>query len=276
MKKRHIIGGVLVAGIIAIGAIYYAQPSRLPEEHLEASQQVVERLEAIDQSAAAEPAPGEEPLGALASEEEQQESGQADDETAEEEEEVTAPDVFQVKFETSVGDIIVEAYRDWAPIGVDRFYELVKEEFFDEARFFRVVPGFVVQFGLAADPEVTAEWREKNLEDEPVRESNEAGTLTFAKTQMPNSRTTQLFINLADNPRLDEMGFSPFARVIEGMDAVREITAEYGERPQQPIIQAYGNEYLEAEFPNLDYIEKARIYDPDAEEEEAEEDGGDS
>lgn len=271
MKKRHIIGGVLVAGIIAIGAMYYAQPPRLTEEHLEAGQRVLDGLEEIDRSAAAEP------VGALAAEEEQPETEAGGEETAEEEEEVTAPDVFQVKFETSVGDIIVEAYRDWAPIGVDRFYELVKAEFFDEARFFRVVPGFVVQFGLAADPEVTAEWREKNLEDEPVKESNEAGTLTFAKTQMPNSRTTQLFINLADNPRLDEMGFSPFAKVIEGMDAVREITAEYGERPQQPIIQAYGNEYLEAEFPNLDYIEKARVIDPEAEgEEETEEDGGDS
>lgn len=271
MKKRHIIGGVLVAGIIAIGAMYYAQPPRLTEEHLEAGQRVLDGLEEIDRSAAAEP------VGALAAEEEQPETEAGGEETAEEEEEVTAPDEFQVKFETSVGDIIVEAYRDWAPIGVDRFYELVKAEFFDEARFFRVVPGFVVQFGLAADPEVTAEWREKNLEDEPVKESNEAGTLTFAKTQMPNSRTTQLFINLADNPRLDEMGFSPFAKVIEGMDAVREITAEYGERPQQPIIQAYGNEYLEAEFPNLDYIEKARVIDPEAEgEEETEEDGGDS
>ena len=134
------------------------------------------------------------------------------------------------------------------------------------------MPGFVVQFGLPADPEVTAEWRDKNLEDEPVRASNEAGTITYAQSAAPNSRTTQLFINLGDNPQLDRMRFAPFGRVVEGMEAVEAITAEYGERPHQGFIQARGNDYLEQEFPNLDYINTARIVE-DEEDENGDADG---
>jgi peptidyl-prolyl cis-trans isomerase A (cyclophilin A) len=135
---------------------------------------------------------------------------------------------------------------------------LIKAGYYDGARFFRVVPGFVAQFGLAADPAVTAKWKDMNLQDDPVKESNTPGTLTYA-TAGPNTRTTQLFINLGNNQRLDGMGFAPFAKVVSGMEAVQAINAGYGEAPQQPLIEAQGNAYLQSQFPQLDYIKKATI-----------------
>lgn len=167
------------------------------------------------------------------------------------------PEIFKVKFECSNGEFVVECHRDWAPIGAERFYQLAKSGFFDEARFFRVVPDFVVQFGIAADPEIQAEWRNKPMKDEAVKASNLRGTLTFAKSAMPNSRTTQLFINLKDNTFLDNQGFSAFGKIIRGMDVVDSINDEYREKPDQQMIQQRGNEYLVENFPNLDYIKKA-------------------
>ncbi|NLV43143.1 MAG: peptidylprolyl isomerase [Candidatus Hydrogenedentes bacterium] len=167
-----------------------------------------------------------------------------------------APDVFKVKFECSNGDFVVECHKDWAPLGVQRFYELVKSGYYDNSAFFRVVPGFVVQFGLAGDPVMTAAWRNKRLQDDPVKESNLPGTLTFA-TSGPNTRTTQLFINTGNNARLDGMGFAPFAKVVEGMDVVKTINAEYGERPDQGLITAEGNAYVSRNFPNITLINKA-------------------
>lgn len=174
-----------------------------------------------------------------------------------------APENFRVKFETSKGDFVIEVNRSWSPNGADHFYQLVKSGFYDGTRFFRVVPGFMVQFGIAGDPQVQAKWREKAITDDRVTQSNRKGYVTFAKTGRPNSRTTQIFINYADNSFLDNQGFSPFGRVVEGMDVVEKINAEYRERPDQSQIQRRGNEYLNAEFPRLDYIEKAQIVDGD-------------
>lgn len=169
-----------------------------------------------------------------------------------------APATYTVRFETTKGPFEVKVQRELAPIGADRFYNLVKNGFYDRAGFFRVVPGFVIQFGLPADPQVGRAWRTATIEDDPVKGSNTKGTITFA-TAGPNSRTTQVFINFADNSRLDRMGFAPFGEVVTGMDVVESLNAEYRERPNQGAIQAQGNAYLEAEFPNLDYIKTARI-----------------
>jgi cyclophilin family peptidyl-prolyl cis-trans isomerase len=139
-----------------------------------------------------------------------------------------APDVFQVRFETSQGAFVVEAHREWAPHGADRFHELVSTGFFDDSRFFRVVAGFIAQFGLPGDPAVTAAWKNRTLPDDPVRQSNVRGTIAYAMTG-PDSRSTQLYINLADNSRLDTQGFSPIGRVTSGMDVVDRLYAGYGE-----------------------------------------------
>ena len=174
-----------------------------------------------------------------------------------------APDQFKVRFETTAGVFVIKTTRAWAPRGVDRFYNLVANGFYDEQRFFRVVPGFIVQWGMHGDPEIMAKWRTSTILDDPVKESNKLGTITFAKTGSPNSRSTQLYINLKDNgtsgAKLDRQGFAAFGRVVEGMEVVEAINAEYGGRPDQTQITARGNEYLEKMFPNLDYIERAVI-----------------
>jgi len=170
-----------------------------------------------------------------------------------------APPEFKVNFDTSKGTFVVEVHRDWAPQGVDRFYELVQSGFFNEARFFRVVPNFVVQFGINKDPEVQSKWRTANIQDDPVKQSNQRGYLVFA-TAGPGTRTTQLFINLRDNSSsLDPQGFAPFAKVTEGMDVVDNLFSGYGEAPQQPMIQSQGNQYLTSQFPNLDYVKSAKV-----------------
>ncbi|RMG39117.1 MAG: peptidylprolyl isomerase [Planctomycetota bacterium] len=177
------------------------------------------------------------------------------------EDDPTAPQTYQVRFHTTKGDFVVEVHRDWAPRGADRFYRLVNEGFYDNCAFFRIVPNFVVQFGINGDPSVQDRWRDAVILDDPVKQSNRRGTITFA-TSGPHSRTTQVFINLADNGRLDEMGFAPFGEVIEGMDVVDSLNAEYGERPDQSRIQFEGNAYLKREFPRLDYILTARVVAP--------------
>jgi len=171
-----------------------------------------------------------------------------------------APDKFSVRFTTSAGEFVVEVDRDLAPRGADRFYNLVRHGFYDDQRFFRVLPGFVVQWGMSGDPKLNEIWHNAAIPDDPVKGSNTPGTITFAKTADPNSRTTQLFINLGDNSRsLDGQGFAPFGRVAQGMEVVRAIHSEYGQRPDQQQIGIHGNEYLKAKFPALDYIETARI-----------------
>lgn len=169
-----------------------------------------------------------------------------------------APDTFRVKFDTSKGSFVVELHRDWSPAGVDRFYDLVQQKFFDDVRFFRVVKDFIVQFGISGDPGVAEKWRKDRIPDDPVKETNARGTVSFAKAG-PGTRTTQLFINFGDNARLDDMGFSPIGKVVEGMEVVDQINSEYGESPDQGRIQSEGNAYLKQEFPNLDYIKSARV-----------------
>jgi peptidyl-prolyl cis-trans isomerase A (cyclophilin A) len=168
------------------------------------------------------------------------------------------PALFRVQFTTSKGPFTVEVHRDWAPNGADRFYELVKTGFFNGDRFFRVVPNFIVQWGIHGDPVTQLNWRSKTIPDDPVKESNKRGSLTFA-TAGANTRTTQLFINLADNPSLDGQGFSPFGQVISGLNVVESLYSGYGESPDQNEIQMQGNAYLQAQFPKLDYIENAKI-----------------
>lgn len=170
-----------------------------------------------------------------------------------------APDTFKVKFDTTKGVFTVEVTRSQSPNGADRFYNLVKAGYFKDIAFFRVVPGFMVQFGIHGDPKVAGAWREANIPDDSVKASNTRGMLTFAKTGMPNSRSTQLFINYGNNTFLDNQGFSPFGKVTEGMDVVDKINSASGERPDQMHIQTEGNTYLKKEFPNLDYIKSATI-----------------
>jgi len=165
----------------------------------------------------------------------------------------TAPEIFRVKFDTTAGPFVVECSTKWSEEGSKRFFELCKMGFFNDSGFFRVVPGFVVQFGLAADPKMTAQFTNKNLRDEPKRASNTKGKITFA-TSGPNTRTTQLFINYGDNSNLDDMGFTPFGEVVYGMENVEKITAEYGEQPDQSMIKHEGTAYLNRDFPNLDMI----------------------
>jgi len=169
-----------------------------------------------------------------------------------------APDSFRVAFETSRGPFVVQVSRALSPKGADRFYELVQSKFFDDARFFRVVPGFVAQFGINDKPKVNDAWDAKTIPDEPVKETNARGTIVFA-TSGPDSRSHQLFINLVDNGRLDAMGFAPFGRVVEGMGVVDSLYADYGETPDQHMIQTLGNSYLERNFPKLDYIKSTRV-----------------
>lgn len=177
----------------------------------------------------------------------------------------TPPDSFQVRFDTSKGEFTVLVHTDWAPNGAQRFYNLVRNGFFTNVRFFRVIDGFMAQFGMNGDPAVDAAWQRQTIPDDPVLHSNTRGTLTFAATRAPNSRGTQLFINLVDNSRLDGMRFAPIGEVTEGMGVVDQLYSGYGEGapngqgPDQGRIATEGNSYLEKDFPQLDYIKSASL-----------------
>lgn len=168
-----------------------------------------------------------------------------------------APAPVKVRFETSKGNVLVEVHPEWAPLGAARFLELVKDGYYDGARFFRVVPNFVVQFGIAAKPAMTKKW-DRMIDDDPVKQTNRTGSLAFA-TEGPNTRTAQVFINLRSNQSLDARGFAPFAQVVEGMDVVEKINAEYRELPRQDLATKQGNAYLTAKFPRLDFIRRASV-----------------
>jgi peptidyl-prolyl cis-trans isomerase A (cyclophilin A) len=172
-----------------------------------------------------------------------------------------APAEYRAAFDTSAGPFVVLVHRSWAPKGADRFYNLVKYGFFNNARFFRVIPNFMVQFGINGDPGIQEPWRDANIADDPVTQSNKRGTITFA-TAGPNTRTSQVFINFANNAPLDRDGFAPFGEVVSGMEAVDKINAEYREQPNQDAIQRQGNAYLTKQFPRLDYVRKAAIVAP--------------
>jgi peptidyl-prolyl cis-trans isomerase A (cyclophilin A) len=172
------------------------------------------------------------------------------------------PAQYKVLLQTSRGDVTIEVKRDWAPRGADRFYGLVKVGFFDGAEFFRVMRSpepFMAQFGINGDPKVTQKWANSNIQDDPVTQHNTRGMVSFAKSSDPNTRSTQLFINYADNLRLDALGFSPIGKVTSGMEVVDQLYADYGEDPDQPRIETEGNAYLKKEFPKLDFIKTAKI-----------------
>ena len=175
--------------------------------------------------------------------------------------------VFHVKFETSIGNFTIEVHPEWSPRGAAHFKKLVEDRFYDECRFFRVVPDFMVQFGISGDLEANAKWSDGILDDPIVGQSNQRSYVTFAQTALPNSRTTQLFINYADNSRLDGDNFTPFGKVVDGMDVVDKIDSRYGEEPSkdQAKIQAQGNLWLDLRYPGLDYIKTARIVSDEAE-----------
>lgn len=176
-----------------------------------------------------------------------------------------APDEFKVRFSTTKGDFVIEVNRDWAPNGADRFYNLVKIGYFNDVAFFRNIEGFMVQFGINGDPAVNRKWKNSNIKDDPVKESNKRGYVTFAQRGDPNSRSTQFFVNFGDNSFLDGQRFAPFGRVVEGMKVVDSLYNGYGEGaprglgPDQGRLQDEGNAYLNRDFPKLDYIKTAKL-----------------
>ena len=178
-----------------------------------------------------------------------------------------APEQFRAQFTTTKGNFVILVHRDWAPIGADRFYELMKMHFYDQNYFFRVLPNFIVQWGINGDPKVAQDWSALDIKDDPFKVSNRRGTVTYA-TAGANTRTTQVFINLNDNSSLDAQGFTPFGEVSEGMNVVESLFSGYGEGapggsgPDQNAIKDIGNAYLEEHFPQLDYIKKTSILKP--------------
>jgi peptidyl-prolyl cis-trans isomerase A (cyclophilin A) len=172
-----------------------------------------------------------------------------------------APGVFSARFETSQGPFVIEAHREWAPLAADRFYNLVKNGFYDGTRFFRVIEGFMVQFGMNGDPAVQKAWQTARLRDEPVKQSNTRGFVSFTQESMPNTRFTMIFINTVDNSFLDKQGFAPFGRVVAGMEVVDKLYSGYGRAnvPDQRRMLREGNAYLEAEYPKLDYVKTATL-----------------
>ena len=175
-----------------------------------------------------------------------------------------APEIYKVLFETSKGNFTVEVHREWAPNGADRFHKLVETGFYDDCRFFRVLPDFMVQWGINGDPEVQKNWVKAYIKDDRVIKSNKRGFITYAKSSQRDSRTSQVFINYADNSRLDADGFAPFGQVVDGIDVVDAINAQYRQQPDQTLVQESGNAYLNKNFPKLDFIKKASIVKDEA------------
>jgi peptidyl-prolyl cis-trans isomerase A (cyclophilin A) len=181
-----------------------------------------------------------------------------------------APATFEARFITTKGDFTITVTREWAPFGADRFYNLVRHHFYDNASFFRAIKGFMVQFGISAYPPVTAAWEHAPIKDDPVVQSNLRGYVSYAKPNEPNTRTTQVFINLVDDKRLDGMGFAPFGQVTDGMDVVDQLYTGYGDGsdmggkgPVQDSISKLGKPYLDKNFPELDSIKTTRLILPE-------------
>ena len=268
---------VVAVAAIALVGLYAIQPDRLTPERAQKALAAEKQLANINQAAKKLKTDN---ANKSATEEKQsdQDQSQVAENTNQEKPTVTdtkpgeIPDTFKVKFECSNGTFVAEFHKDWSKAGAERVYTLVKDGFFNGARFFRVIKGFMAQFGLAADPSVTAKWKDKGLPEEPVKQSNTRGMISFAmaggapQPRMTNkTRTTQLFINFGDNSNLDNMGFAPVGKVVEGMDVVDKIYSGYGEGaprgagPNQAMVTKYGNSYLEKNFPKLDYIKTATI-----------------
>jgi peptidyl-prolyl cis-trans isomerase A (cyclophilin A) len=169
-----------------------------------------------------------------------------------------APDSFRVALSTSKGDVVVAVYKAWSPHGADRFYQLVSSGFFDDQRFFRVIPQYIAQFGASADPKQNDRWDDAKIPDDPRTQSNTRGTLSFA-AEAPNTRSHQLFFNLKDNPKLDPQNFVPIGRVVEGMAVLDALYDDYGDTPKYRLVATLGNEYLHRMFPRMDYIKTARV-----------------
>jgi len=169
-----------------------------------------------------------------------------------------APDSFRVALATSKGDVVVAVYKSWSPHGAERFYQLVSERFFDEQRFFRVIPQYIAQFGASADPKKNDRWDDAKIPDDPRTQTNARGTLSFA-AEAPNTRSHQLFFNLKDNPKLDPQGFVPIGRVVSGMEVLDALYDDYGDTPKYRLVATLGNEYLHRMFPRMDYIRTARV-----------------
>jgi peptidyl-prolyl cis-trans isomerase A (cyclophilin A) len=176
-----------------------------------------------------------------------------------------APELYRVNMETTAGNFVIEVHREWAPRGADRFFNLVKIGYFDNVAFFRVLAGFMAQAGMHGDPAISRIWLSSRIQDDPVRQSNTQGMVTFAMGGQPNTRSAQIFINYGDNAYLDASGFAPFGKVVEGFESVKNLYSGYGEGepngngPAQAKLYRRGNQYLKAEFPKLDYIQKATI-----------------
>ncbi len=266
MTKKLVTVGVALLLLAGLGLfnMYYGEP-RLTQARLDKAREAQRELDESKEAMAAEfkqAAADKIAAGSDAKPAEENSASKETDVNQAEEWPEEAPDVFKVKFDTSKGDVIVEVRKEWAPLGVERFYELVREKYYDGNRFFRVVKGFVVQFGISGDPAVSAKWKDKNIKDDKVTQTNAPGTVTFACAG-PNSRTTQIFINLGNNANLDnyQQGFMPFAKVIEGMDVVQSFNAKYADQPTrtQGQIHAMGNEFLDKQFPGLDYVKTATL-----------------
>jgi cyclophilin family peptidyl-prolyl cis-trans isomerase len=212
-------------------------------------------------AASASPAPAPAPVAQQQPEAVHHDAAQVDPSLATE----RAPDVFRASFTTTRGTFVVEVHRDWAPNGADRFYNLVKLGFYDDTRFFRVIDGFMAQFGISGDPAITSRWSTANIKDDPVKQSNLRGFVTYAQTSRPDSRSTQIFVNYKDNSRLDQSRFAPFGQIVEGMRVLDELYSGYGEgRPQgsgpdQMRVEESGNAYLDEQFPKLDRVLVARV-----------------
>lgn len=262
MKSKLFTVAVVAAILGGIVVINKNEPRRLAEAHYEAEKKAQQALEGADkdQRTLAEKFTDDANLQmneAIKAFEET--SAQTDESDGEEIVIAQAkPNDYRVTFECSNGEVVLDVSHELAPQGAVQFRKAVEDGVYDGARFFRVIPGFMAQFGIPGDPAKAAEWKSKVIKDDPVKASNSRGTMTFA-TSGPNSRTTQLFINYGDNARLDGMGFTPFARVVKGMDVVDAIFSGHRERPDQGAIQSRGNAYLEENFPELDYIIKATI-----------------
>lgn len=249
MLKRRLATVIIIAAFVgAVALVNVFEPERSSERRAEEAAQIEEQILAAEEleaklareAAALAIANGEEPPPT------ETKSG-------------LKPGTVVFEVVTTKGAFEMHIHHPWAPIGAQRFLDALDAGVYADSRFFRVIPGYVVQFGIPGDPKVAEEWRNKNIPDEPGDKSNVRGTITFAKGSMPNSRSTQLFINLGDNAKLDDMGFAPIGHVTRGMDVLDAINAEYRERPDQPLIQTRGNAYLDEEFPNLDYITSVRV-----------------